>query len=116
MATLAEKLTPELKRKLRGLTDGEYRVLRVIIDFVKWKYGRTGDPVKARCFTYDSILKHASYTRTNIPSLTIDRNIRKLRELGLIQTFKRSGRTVFHCLHRDLAEAAIDEYRDEYEQ
>jgi len=77
-----------------------------------WKLGITGDTARARCFTYDGIFRHADVKNAKIRRLTLDRNIRKLRERGILYSFKYGRKTVVYCLQREIAESMLKYLHD----
>jgi len=113
---------PRFRREIQSLTPGEASTLQLIASFMRWKLGVTGDPVKARCFTYDSIFRHAERVRSEIPPLSLDRHIRRLKARGILYAFDVKGRggrkRRVICVDRELAQGILDYLRalEDWEQ
>ena len=100
-----------MRNTFLNLSKTEAETFHVILSFMKWKYKITGDPRRARCFTYDSLFRHADVIGARIKRLTLDRNVRRLRELGFLYSFtigKGRGKQTVYCLDRELAESLLD--------
>ena len=92
-----------LLRELEGLSKAQKRALDLILEYSR----ATG----RRCFTYNSLNRYWSQARTRINANTLERRVRELVKLEILERHEgqdRMGRPrVFFCLRRDIFERFV---------
>ena len=84
---------------LRGLTRAQRKAWDLVLEYAR----ATG----RRCFTYNSINRYWSQSRVRINANTLERRLRELAQLGLLERATgRDGRRLF-CLARELYERFV---------